>query len=132
MVPGNHTPLSGLGVVVEVPSRYVGQSATLAVTLHDVASGELVVADVGEGEKLAVRTQQVVTFNQPRVEDQDLPPEMPCRAQLAINFPNGIPLETGHVYEWRAEVDRQIRATTRFWVRGRFVGVGPISDVPVP
>lgn len=128
-IPGTSMGASGqtvmtapqhLIVMVEVPAKYIRQQFALSVELRDENSGEAAKVAGPDGSVQPLRLQQAVTVEQPNVPGVYLPPDMFARVQIALAFPNGLPLTAGHYYNWRVEIDGQHR---KGW-RARFLVPG--------
>lgn len=106
---GVSTPFC-LVVQVDVPARHAGQEYALTVEIHDVTTGRPVSLPGPSGQLEPLRAQQVVT-----VEPLQLAPGLhrPTDAFVSTNmvmqFSNGLPLQAGHSFEAKVQIDGQTR-----------------------
>jgi hypothetical protein len=96
-------------IMMDVPSKYVGQDFPVGVELQDDTTGQTVVVAGPTGSPDALRVQQLVKADPPHVAGVYLPPSLWSRVQLVMGFPNGLPLKPGGFYKWRVEVETQHR-----------------------
>ncbi len=129
-------------VVIDVPSRYIGQDFAVSMELFDVTDGNAFLVPGPEGgPPEAMRVQQVMRAAAPHSQNPNmyLPQDMPSRVQATLGFPAGLPLRAGHHYQWRVEIDGQHHKGWKasFYVPGPPPGPvfgGPIgpADVNLP
>lgn len=116
-------------VVVDVPSKYIGQDFAVSIELFDLTDGKAFLVPGPEGgPPQAMRVQQVMRAAAPVSQNPNvyLPQDMPSRVQAAIAFPTGLPLRGGHHYQWRVEIDGQHR---KGWMAGFYVPGPPPGPV---
>lgn len=102
------TATLGLAVIVSVPEKYVGQTFALSAELFDVTDGLIVQVPAPDGTLQALRAQQAVTVPQIQLPPGLAKPEGVFQTHiLSMNFLNGLPVTSGHTYEWRAQIDGQ-------------------------
>lgn len=126
-------------VLVDVPSKYAGQQYALSVELRDETTGQPMMIPTGpSGQLEPLRIQQAVPVQPVQVQGLYLPPgAVPSRHQMPIAFQDGLPLQPGHAYVWRVQIDGQGRPgwSAHFFVPGPPPGPvlgGPLgpSDIP--
>lgn len=103
------TPAQSLVVFVDVPSRFYGEDFAVSLTLVDEA-GDPVTVPSPSGEMQALRVQQLARAERVVMPGANLPPDLPGRVQVVLNFTNGIPLTPGRNYRWRVEIDGNTNA----------------------
>lgn len=135
VLPTGVTPAMSVGVLVDIPSKYVGSQFALSVELRDTSVNEVVKFPTPTGAVEALRIQQLVMAERGQMPGVFLPPDMPARIQVVVGFVNGLPLTPGHFYEWKAEVEGQSRRgwSAAFHVAGPPPGPvvgGPASPTP--
>ncbi|MDQ3480322.1 MAG: hypothetical protein M3423_03165 [Actinomycetota bacterium] len=129
-----------VAVMIDVPAKFVGQEFPLSLELKDETTGMTVTLPGPTGEPDALRIQQFVKAEPPHIAGVYLPSSLWSRVQLVMGFPNGLPLQPGGIYHWRAEIEGQHRAgwSAHFHVAGppppTVVGgpanAGDIDDLP--
>lgn len=136
--PGGMTAPQYVLVMVDLPAKHAGTEFALSLELRDDSSGGAVKLVGPHGQSEALRVQMVVKGE--RVQPTQvvyLPPDLQVRVQHVMGFPNGIPLEAGHSFTWRLEIDGQHRKgwTCSFHVLGPApspVFGGPSSPTDLP
>jgi hypothetical protein len=131
-----------VGVLVDVPSPYLGQEFALSLELRDVDAGSVVQVPGASGQPEALRIQNIVKAERPVIPGVYLPPNMYGRVQMVMAFTNGLPLPAGRSYDWWLQIDGQHRKgwVSRFHVAGPAPGpviggpAGPASipNIPLP
>lgn len=96
-------------VMIDVPAKSIGQEFPLGLELRDDATGKTVTVSGPTGDPDALRVQQLVKAKPPHIAGVYLPSTLWSRVQMVMGFPNGLPLQPGGVYHWRAEVEGQHR-----------------------
>lgn len=121
VLPGQSAPFAVV-VEVAVPEKYVGKQYALTIELHDITLGNLVQVPNEVGGVQPLRAQQLVT-----VSPFALPPgtakpqDLMLEHRMVMNFVNGLPLERGHSFEVRVQIDGDKR---KGWHR-RFYSIAP-------
>lgn len=103
------SPPMYVAVMIDLPSRYAGDEYALSVELRNETRNEPVQFAGQSGQLEALRIQQVGRVERPSIPNVYLPPDMFSRSQLVLGFPNGLPVEPGHKYAWRVQIDGQSR-----------------------
>lgn len=118
------TPFTAV-VLCWVPGKYAGQTFAFTVELHDVTIGQIVQLPSPQvGQFQPVRAQQAVTITPVQVAPGLAVPQDSLQAHnMVIQFANGLPLEPGHSYEWRVQIDGQHRPN--WWYRFHVLGAAP-------
>lgn len=81
------------------------------------ASGNVVQLPGPAGEPQALRISQNVEFSLPAVVGLDIPKgALPSTSQFVIGFTNGLPLQVGHSYTWRVQVDHEVIASKTMYL----------------
>lgn len=105
--PSGHTAPQTVVVLLEVPTKHVGEDCTFELKLLDSA-GDVVGAPGPTGDLMPLRFGQSITLEQPAFTLPGLrfPREaVRTRNQLVANFQMGLPLAVGQSYEWRVFID---------------------------
>lgn len=121
--PSGTTAPQFVATTIDFPARYAGSSASISLELIDVTDQSVVkVPSPAGGAPEALRAAQLVQLQRSNVAVPGfVVPEIPCRAQIVMGFPNGLPLIPGKQYEWRVSVDGKRR---KGWV-ARFSVLAP-------
>jgi len=126
-------------VMIDVPPKYAGQQFALSLELRDETAGQpVMVATDPSGQLQPLRIQQVAQVRPPQVPGLYLPPDAVwCRIQVPVAFQDGLPVQPGHEYLWRVQIDGQTRAGwgARFFVPGPPpppVFGGPLGPADIP
>jgi hypothetical protein len=125
---GFTTPLSVVGLI-DIPIRHVGDDCAIELVLMS-DSEEIVTAAGPTGEATPLRFSQHVNVAQPTFNLPGLrvPKDAAwARHQIVATFLSGLPLATGHGYEWRIFVDTNTRSD---WSVGFYVP-GPAGSLLV-
>jgi len=135
--PTGLTLPQAIAVIIDIPSRYVGQDFTLSLELRNEATGSVVTVPGPSGSPEALRLSQLTKVEQPNVPGLHLPSGVPTRVQVVTAFVNGLPLSLGAQYTWRVEIDSQHRKgwTATFYVPGPPPGPvfgGPAQPTDIP
>ena len=123
-------PQSGLSsafavvVSVTVPAKYVGSSYALTVELHDVTVGQIFALPGPDGKLQALRAQQAVTIPPIQFPPGSAVPDDAMQYNNMIMAFEGLPLPSGHSFEFRVQIDGQ----TRHWFK-RFHVLAPAPGV---
>jgi hypothetical protein len=106
---------------IEVSAKLpIGEEPTAAMEIMLVDSDGQPVSLPGPAGPQPMRIAQNVDFQRPAVPGMARPPAgFPGKTQVAMVFPNGLPLAVGKVYEWVVQVDHELTAKTAFFVPGR-------------
>lgn len=123
--PGQPSTSFTTVITCSVPAKYAGQTYSFMVELHDVTTGQIVqLPSQQAGQFEPLRAQQAVTVAPVQVpQGAAVPPDAMQAHTMVIQFGNGLPLEPGHSFEWRAEVDGQKRPG--WWLRFHTLGAAP-------
>jgi hypothetical protein len=97
-------------VLIDIPPKFYGDSFAFGLTLVDEADQPVELP--GQG---VLRVQQLVPVQRPSVQGAILPPTLPARAQIAMNFSSGLPLRPGQLYKWQVEIDGNKRPEWSTW-----------------
>lgn len=129
-------------IMVGVPSRFAGQEYALTVDLMNETMGRPVSVPSEDGPPQALRAQQVVTVPPLQVPPGFKPPkDAYVYHNVAMGFPNGIPLPAGNTYDFRVQIDGNVlNRVIRFHILaadtgpvfGGPDGPGTIPDIPNP
>lgn len=98
-----------------LPTEGDGPAVELVLT---TATGAIV--KIGQGpQSQAVRIAQTVEFGYASPASVVIPRgALPASAQIVLNFPTGLPLRAGYSYQWRLQIDHEVKATYSFFVAG--------------
>lgn len=107
--------------IVDLPPDFAGQQVGVTLELRDHTTGNAARMIGPSGQPEALRISQLVKIEAPQIPGYYLPPDMPCRTQVALAFPNGLQLEAGHHYAWHVRLDD---TTSKGW-RAQFHVAGP-------
>lgn len=113
-------------VLVDIHGRHAGRQVTVEVELRNLDADEVVALPTPLGGVEAVRMAQVATLEKPLIPGVFLPDDFPCRVQMLLGFPQGLPLPVGKRYAWRLRIDGQRR---RHWDALFFVPEPPKGPV---
>lgn len=109
-------------VLVDVPARFAGQQFALTLELRNETTGQPVMISTAPGGQLEpLRIQQVATVQAPQIPGAYLPLDsVLSRIQMPVGFADGLPLQQGHLYAWRVQIDTQARPgwKAQFYVPG--------------
>lgn len=121
-----------VSVTVTVPAaRYVGTTYALNVELHDVTVGRLLMVPTESGQMTPLRAQQAVTVPPTQVAPgMAVPADALQGHQMVMQFAGGLPLDPGHSYEWRVEIDGQKRRDWFFRFHVLAPAAGPVFGGP--
>lgn len=103
LLPNGLTPAQALVVLIEVAPQHLGEQFAVSCTLVNEA-GDPVMMPGPTGELQALRVQQLVHAETPRVPGVVLPSSLPGRTQVILNLGIGLPIPPG-LYRWVVEVD---------------------------
>jgi hypothetical protein len=117
------TPSVSVLVLIEVLTKFYGESFAVSLTLLDDTGTPVPQAP---GQPGALRGQQLAKAERPSLPGMHLPPGLPCKVQMLLNFPTGLPLQTGRMYKWQLEVDGNTRSD---WEAPFFVAGQPPTPV---
>jgi len=126
-----------LAVMIDVHGRHAGQQMTFELELRDLDLDQVVALPTPLGSEEAVRVAQNAKLEKISIPGVVLPEEFPCRVQMTLAFPTGLPLTPGHGYAWRLKIDGQRRRhwEARFYVpempQGPVFG-GPVGPADIP
>lgn len=126
-----------LMVNIALPDRYGGTSFALTIELRDVTTGQHFQLPGPTGALEPLRAQQVVPVPHLQVPAQfGQPDDAVVSMNVIMGFPNGLPLQPGHGFEWRIEIDGQSRHWTyKFHILGPAPGPvfgGPVGSPNIP
>jgi len=132
-----HTPPMHVAVLVDVPGKDVGREFSLGLSLVDDQGGQAVMVPGPSGELEPLRIAQVMHAQTPAVPGMAVPASVPCRVQMVLGFPQGLPLEPGRTYRWAVELDGHPRPEwgTVFHVPAPAPGPvfgGPVGPAGIP
>ncbi len=99
-----HTPPLHVAVLVDVPGEAAGQEFSLGLSLVD-DHGQPVMVPGPSGQLEPLRVAQLMRAQAPVVPGMAVPTSVPCRVQMVLGFPQGLPLEAGRTYRWAVEFD---------------------------
>ena len=133
---GSTTPMH-VAVLVDVPGELAGHEFSLGMSLVDDDSGQPVVVPGPSGQLEPLRIAQLMRAQTPTVPGMAVPSSVPCRVQMVLGFPQGLPLEAGRTYRWAVELDGSPRPewSTVFHVPAPAPGPvfgGPIGPAGIP
>lgn len=104
--PGtNTTAPQYIAALIDFPSNTVGRQIPITLELRDETTGFAAVMPGPTGSSEALRVQQLAILQHPTIPGVTMPETLPCRHQSVLGFPNGLPLEPGHRYAWKLEID---------------------------
>jgi hypothetical protein len=115
-----------VAVLIDVHGRHAGEQFTFTLELRDRDRNELVSLPGPTGTLEAMRISQVATAERPVLVGVPIPHDIPCRVQMQIGFPTGLPLTPGHRYSWRLLIDNTHRKN---WVANFYVPELPSGPV---
>lgn len=120
---GQTSPLHVVAII-DFPAAMYGQTVPVTIELRDMTTDSVVMMPGPAGPSQALRVQQLVQVARPTVNVPGLflPDDLPSRAQIALAFPNGLPLVPGRSYLWKLEVDGTRR---KGWAARFFVPAPP-------
>ena len=133
----NSTAPMHVAVIMDVAGRHAGEQFTFELELRDTSLSEVVSLPGPTGQSQALRVSQLALAERPMVPGLHLPQDVPCRVQLTLGFPNGLPLVPGHHYSWQLKIDGQRRPnwSADFFVpdvpKGPIFG-GPAGPADIP
>jgi hypothetical protein len=137
------TGLSGpmyMIVMIDVHAKYAGQQYAVSIELRNETTGQpVMLAAAPAGQLEPLRIQQVLSVQSPQGPPGFFVPvgSVPSRQLLPIAFQDGLPLEAGHMYAWKVQIDGQGRPgwESRFFVPGPqpppVIG-GPVGPADIP
>lgn len=109
-------------VLVDVPAKYAGQQVALTLELRDETTGQPVMLPTNPAGNLEpLRIQHVPQIPPVQVPGLYLPQDVvQSRVQMPVAFQDGLPLQPGHAYAWRVQIDGQTRDgwKAQFYVPG--------------
>jgi hypothetical protein len=109
------TPPFGLAAVLE-SSIPLDDPPAVELVLT-TATGQVMTLPGPNGKNQALRIAQNLEFVQPAVPGVKIPRgALPSTAQIAANFPTGLPLKAGFSYQWRIQVDHDVIASYSFLI----------------
>ncbi len=121
--PGGNTAPFGVYVSVTVPPAQYGESSHMELVLEEAGGTPVGVPAPPDGTPKPLRLGQGVSFEEPKLPITDsIKAFLPARAQLAIGFPIGLPLEPKRGYRWRVVIDGDTRDD---WTESFIVVVAP-------
>lgn len=123
---GAQTAPMHVAVMIDVHGRHAGEQFTFTLELRDRDLNELVSLPGPTGTLEAMRISQVATAERPVLPGVSIPNDVPCRVQMQLAFPTGIPLIPGHRYVWRLLIDNAHRKN---WAANFYVPEPPSGPV---
>ena len=115
-----------VAVMIDVHGRHAGQTLSYTVELRDTDLDQVVQLPGPTGKPEALQFGQVATVQPPAIPGVALPRDLPCRIQMLLAFPTGLPLTTGRRYKWRLLIDNTHRKS---WVANFYVPEPPSPPV---
>jgi hypothetical protein len=110
LATGGNTAPFGVYVSVTVPPAQYGESSHVELVLEEAGGAPAEVPSLPDGMPKPLRMGQDVAFHEPKLPGSDsIKMFLPARAQLAIGFPIGLPLEPTRGYRWRVVIDGDTR-----------------------
>lgn len=124
--------------LIDVPRKYAGQKAVLGIELRNLSDGNSAVKVQGPtGQFESLRVQHEFEVAHPQLPGFSLPDDGFARVQIAMGFPNGLPLQPLKTYAWKLSIDGQSRQSWRavFSVASHppnpvFGGLSGPADIP--
>ncbi len=111
-----------VAAVVDIPGKYHGEQFGFSLELRNEDTGQAVqVPDPATGLPGALRITQMFTVTRPSIPNAQLSESTFARTQMTVGFPNGVPVQSGHVYGWHAQLNGKGNSC---WV-ARFSVFGP-------
>jgi hypothetical protein len=122
IAPNGQTPPMSVVVMIDVPSKYVGDDFPISIDLRRDDTNELVRVQMPPtGQLEPLRIQQMVRPDPPIVPGLSIPREVGARIQMVLNFANGLVLQPNSLYRWSLEIDGQ---SNKAW-HATFYVIGP-------
>jgi hypothetical protein len=128
-----------IAAVIDWPASSVGSQFPVSIELQDDTTGQSAVVPGPSGGFEALRIQQFVSVErQSQLQGAaPLPEDLPCRSQVVVGFPAGLPLTLGRAYTWRLNIDG---TRLRNWAAGFYVPTppplptfgGPVGSAQIP
>lgn len=121
------SPAQYVAALIDLPASSAGDQIPVSLELRDETTDQLVtVPDAATHRPTALRIQQLAVVQRLQLPGVHLPADLPCRVQVVLAFPGGLPLAPGHKYAWKLEVDG-----TRFkgWSAHFYVAAPPPGPV---
>ena len=126
LAPGGNTAPFGVYVSITVPPAQYGESSHVELVLEEAGGAPAEVPAPPDGTPKPLRMGQDVSFQEPNLPVSDsIKTFLPARAQLAIGFPIGLPLEPKRGYRWRIVIDGDTRDD---WTESFIVVVAPAEQ----
>lgn len=123
LTPGGNTAPFGIYVSITVPPSHYAETCHLEIVLEDAVGAPVVVESPPDGAPKPLRMGQDLTFKEPKLPASvSIKAFLPARAQLAISFPIGLPLEPKRGYLWRILIDGETRDD---WTESFVLAIGP-------
>jgi hypothetical protein len=134
--PGASVPFC-LVVQVDIPAKYAGTEFALGIEVQDATAGRPVSIPGPDGQLQPLRAQQVVTVPALQVAPNLIrPADGFTSSSVIMNFSGGLPLQAGHSYDARVQIDGQSRHWFyRFHVLAPQPGMvfgGPMNSPTIP
>lgn len=111
--PNGLTPPQTVVVLIDVPSKYIGDEFPVSVDLRRDDTGELVKMQGPTGQAEAMRIQQMVKVEAASVPGVYIPSGLASRVQLVYAFATGLALQPGVTYRWGLEIEGQANKNWR-------------------
>jgi hypothetical protein len=133
--PSPHTVL----VVIDVPQKYAGDQCAVSIELRNETTGSPVKVPTGPAGKLdTLRVSQSVDISAPALGPGiTVPRDVPCKIQIALAMPPGLPLQPNSEFAWRLSIDGTHKKgwEARFWTLSGptppvFGGPSGPADIP--
>jgi hypothetical protein len=125
LTPSGLSGPQALVAAIEVPPNYAGTEFAVSLTLLDEA-GEPVKVPTPTGGMDPLRIAQLVKAEIPNVPGVLLHGKVWSRVQVILNFSNGLPLQAGHAYTWKLEIEGVENSQ---WAASFYVGAPPETVV---
>ena len=119
--PTGSTAPMYVAALIDFPPSSAGDQVPVTLELRDETTDTLVSLAIEAGQPpQAMRIQQLAPIQRTQLPGIHLPADLPCRVQMVLAFPMGLPLTPGHRYAWKIEVDgtRLKGWSARFYVAG--------------
>jgi len=111
---GMTAPVTVYAILIS-PSA-LDEPVAVEIVLVD-ASGHPVLMPTQDGKTQALRVAQNIEFQAPTLPGILIPKgSVETSSQMILNFPNGLPLQSGSSYTWRLQVDHDVIASAAFYI----------------
>jgi hypothetical protein len=110
---GSPTPPMALVLLIKVPWDQTNRRHKVRIRLVDSDGQPPLIGHDEAGRPAPVQVDGEFEVGRP----PGIPHGTPIDNSLVVSLPPGMPLEPGHMYEWRVDVDGDVVTTRSFFVR---------------